>query len=278
MPPKESTIPSETSKQMLTLTMAVSDYIHSEEGTFSFQLEGYDHFWYDLQKNNKIVLSNLPSGHYLLHVRYRTDVSEASIQELTLPIYARPPFYLSTLAIIGYVVFVLLLIGLSFYLIRRRYQLKQIALAHQLREEQKEKLYQAKLNFFTHITHELCSPLTLINGVDNYIHRYANEQQHPELQKYSAVLRDNVTELNELIQEILDFRKAEDEGFNHAQIQSVAITRLLDKQYQRFQSLAEQQQVQFTLNQPEELLWPTDPLYLKKIIFSLIVLLIVSFY
>ena len=256
--------------QMLTLTMAVSDYIHSEEGTFSFQLEGYDHFWYDLQKNNKIVLSNLPSGHYLLHVRYRTDVSEASIQELTLPIHARPPFYLSTLAIIGYVVFVLLLIGLSFYLIRRRYRLKQIALAHQLREEQKEKLYQAKLNFFTHITHELCSPLTLINGVDNYIHRYANEQQHPELQKYSAVLRDNVTELNELIQEILDFRKAEDEGFNHAQIQSVAITRLLDKQYQRFQSLAEQQQVQFTLNQPEELLWPTDPLYLKKIISNLL--------
>ena len=256
--------------QMLTLTMAVPDYIHSEEGTFSFHLEGYDHFWYDLQKNNKIVLSNLPSGHYLLHVRYRTDVSEASIQELTLPIHARPPFYLSTLAIIGYVVIVLLLIGLSFYLIRRRYRLKQIALAHQLREEQKEKLYQAKLNFFTHITHELCSPLTLINGVDNYIHRYANEQQHPELQKYSAVLRDNVTELNELIQEILDFRKAEDEGFNHAQIQSVAITRLLDKQYQRFQSLAEQQQVQFTLNQPEELLWPTDPLYLKKIISNLL--------
>ena len=256
--------------QMLTLTMAVPDYIHSEEGTFSFHLEGYDHFWYDLQKNNKIVLNNLPSGHYLLHVRYRTDVSEASIQELTLPIHARPPFYLSTLAIIGYVVFVLLLIGLSFYLIRRRYRLKQIALAHQLREEQKEKLYQAKLNFFTHITHELCSPLTLINGVDNYIHRYANEQQHPELQKYSAVLRDNVTELNELIQEILDFRKAEDEGFNHAQIQSVAITRLFDKQYQRFQSLAEQQQVQFTLNQPEELLWPTDPLYLKKIISNLL--------
>lgn len=256
--------------QMLTLTMAVPDYIHSEEGTFSFHLEGYDHFWYDLQKNNKIVLNNLPSGHYLLHVRYRTDVSEASIQELTLPIHARPPFYLSTLAIIGYVVIVLLLIGLSFYLIRRRYRLKQIALAHQLREEQKEKLYQAKLNFFTHITHELCSPLTLINGVDNYIHRYANEQQHPELQKYSAVLRDNVTELNELIQEILDFRKAEDEGFNHAQIQSVAITRLLDKQYQRFQSLAEQQQVQFTLNQPEELLWPTDPLYLKKIISNLL--------
>ena len=256
--------------QMLTLTMAVPDYIHSEEGTFSFHLEGYDHFWYDLQKNNKIVLSNLPAGHYLLHVRYRTDVSEASIQELTLPIHARPPFYLSTLAVIGYVVFVLLLIGLSFYLIRRRYRLKQIALAHQLREEQKEKLYQAKLNFFTHITHELCSPLTLINGVDNYIHRYANEQQHPELQKYSAVLRDNVTELNELIQEILDFRKAEDEGFNHAQIQSVAITRLLDKQYQRFQSLAEQQQVQFTLNQPEELLWPTDPIYLKKIISNLL--------
>lgn len=262
------TVPSDV--QMLTLTMAVPDYIHREEGAFSFQLEGFDNFWYDLQRNNKIELSNLPSGHYLLHVRYRTDVSEASIQELTLPIHALPPFYRSTLAIIGYVVISLLLIGLCFFLIRRRYRQKQIALAHQLREEQKEKLYKAKLNFFTHITHELCSPLTLINGVDNYIHRYANEQQHPELQKYSAVLRDNVAELNELIQEILDFRKAEDEGFSQAQIQPVSISQLLQKQYQWFQSLAEQQQVQFTLNQPEALLWPTDPLYFKKIVTNLL--------
>ena len=265
---QEITVPSGV--QMLTLTMAVPDYIHREEGVFSFQLEGYDNFWYDLQRNNKIMLSNIPSGHYLLHVRYRTDVSEESIQELTLPIHALPPFYRSTIAIIGYVVISLLLISLCLFLIRRRYRQKQIALAHQLREEQKEKLYKAKLNFFTHITHELCSPLTLINGVDNYIHRYANEQQHQELQKYCAVLRDNVAELNELIQEILDFRKAEDGGFSQAQIQSVEITHLLHKQYQRFQSLAEQQQVQFTLDQPESLLWPTDPLYLKKIVNNLL--------
>ncbi|MGM9798985.1 MAG: response regulator [Parabacteroides sp.] len=268
LPQRGITVPNDV--QMLTLTMAVPDYIHREEGAFSFQLEGFDNFWYDRQRNNKIELSNLPSGHYLLHVRYRTDVSEASIQELILPIHALPPFYRSTLAIIGYVVISLLLFGLCFFLIRRRYHQKQTALAHQLREEQKEKLYKAKLNFFTHITHELCSPLTLINGVDNYIHRYANEQQHPKLQKYSAVLRDNVAELNELIQEILDFRKAEDEGFSKAQIQSVAITRLLSKQYQWFQSLAEQQQVQFTLNQPDALLWPTDTLYFKKIVTNLL--------
>ena len=262
------TVPSQV--QLIALTMAMPDYIHRKEGAFSFQLEGYDNFWYDLQRNNKIIFSNLPSGHYRLHVHYRTDVSEESIQELTLPIHVLPPFHRSTLAIIGYVVIGLILLGLSFFLIRRRYRQKQITLAHQLQEEQKEKLYKAKLNFFTHITHELCSPLTLINGADNYIHRYANEQQHHELQKYSAVLRDNVAELNELIQEILDFRKAEDEGFSQAQIQSVAIAQLLCKQYQWFQSLAEQQQIQFTLNQPEALLWPTDPLYLKKIVTNLL--------
>ena len=262
------TVPSHV--QLVMLTMAAPDYIHREEGAFSFQLEGYDDVWYDLQRNNKMLFSNLPSGNYLLHIHYRTDVSDASIQAFSIPIRKLPPFYRSAWAIIGYVVISLLIFGLCFLWIRHRYRQKQIALAHQLREEQKEKLYKAKLNFFTNITHELCSPLTLINGADKYIHRYASEQQHQELQKYSAVLRDNVAELNELIQEILDFRKAEDEGFNQAQIELVAISQLLCKQYQWFQSLAEQQQIQFTLNQPETLHWQTDPLYFKKIITNLL--------
>ena len=262
------TVPSQV--QLLLLTMAVPDYIHRSEGTFAFQLEGYDNFWYDLQRNNKIVFSNLPSGHYLLHVHYRTDVSEASIQELTLPIHVQPPFYRSMWAIIGYVLLSLLVFGLCIFWIRRRYRQKQIALAHQLREEQKEKLYEAKLNFFTHITHELCSPLTLINGVEHFIKGYADQQQNHKLQKYSTVLRDNVAELNELIQEILDFRKAEDEGFNHAQVELVSVSTLLRKQYQWFQSLAEQKHIQFTLEQPETLDWPTDPLYFKKIINNLL--------
>ncbi len=262
------TVPSQV--QTLSLTVTIPDYIHREEGAFSYQLEGYNEAWFETQKNNKLVFNNLPAGDYLLHIRYRTNVSNTSIQELTIPIKVLPPFYLSPIAILSYLLLGILFLGLFIYITRRRYRLKQIVLVRKLRKEQKEKLYEAKLNFYTHITHELCSPLTLINGVDNYIHRYANEQQHPELQKYSAILRDNVAELNELIQEILDFRKAEDEGFKQAQIEKVSISQFMRKQHQWFQSLAEQQHIRFTLEQPEQLQWPTDPLYLKKITTNLL--------
>lgn len=81
-----------------------------------------------------------------------------------------------------------------------------------IREEQKEKLYEAKLNFFANITHELCTPLTLINGVNDYIKTSADRLADGKLEKYARILGENVTSLNELIQEILDLRKIEEAG------------------------------------------------------------------
>lgn len=134
----------------------------------------------------------------------------------------------------------------------------------------KEKLYESKLNFFTHITHELCTPLTLINGVENYIQAYAATSKDKTLEKYTSVLRENVEELNGLIQEILDFRKAEDAGFSHTHIRRVSVSSLLRTQFEWFYPLSEQHQIQFKIDAPKELYWNTDSVYFKKILANLI--------
>lgn len=263
------TVPSDV--QSLSFTLAVPDYLNRDHGVFDYQLAGYSRDWIDLQRNNKLIFNNLPTGKYLLHVRYRTDVSVDTQQEVTLVIHVEPPFYRSPLAVICYILLAAVVYGCGLiWWIRKRFQQKQVALAQQLKEEQKEKLYEAKLNFFTHITHELCSPLTLINGVDHYIQRFAESHQDPTLYKYSTILRENVAELNELIQEILDFRKAEDNGFSRAHIEEVSISQLLHKQHQWFQPLAEQQHIHFSCEHPASLTWSTDALYFKKIMTNLL--------
>ena len=90
------------------------------------------------------------------------------------------------------------------------------------------------------------------------------------LEKYTSVLRENVEELNGLIQEILDFRKAEDAGFSHTHIRRVSVSSLLRTQFEWFYPLSEQHQIQFKIDAPKELYWNTDSVYFKKILANLI--------
>lgn len=262
------TVPADV--QSLTIAFVAPDYINGENYEYSYRLLNYNSSWKSLQKTNKVTFTNLPYGDYLLKVRYRNDVIESSEKEYTLPITILPPPYLSSAALFMYFLIGVILLILVIYRMQHQIRKKQQQIADKIKEEQKEKLYESKLNFFTHITHELCTPLTLINGVENYLQAYAATSQDKTLEKYTAVLRENVHELNGLIQEILDFRKAEDAGFSQAPIRKVSVSQLLRTQFEWFYPLAEQHQIQFHIDAPKELYWNTAPLYFKKILTNLI--------
>lgn len=259
-----------TGVQSLTIAFVAPDYINGENYEYSYQLLNYNSSWKSLQKTNKVTFTNLPYGDYLLKVRYRNDVIESSEKEYTLPVKVLPPLYLRPAALFMYFLLGVILLLLILYRLQHQIQKKQQQMADKIKEEQKEKLYESKLNFFTHITHELCTPLTLINGVENYLQTYAATSEDKTLEKYTTVLRENVQELNGLIQEILDFRKAEDGGFSHAPIRKVSVSHLLRTQFEWFYPLSEQHQIQFQIDAPPELYWNTAPIYFKKILMNLI--------
>ena len=66
----------------------------------------------------------------------------------------------------------------------KRYRRKRNVMIEEMNRQQREELYESKLRFFTNITHEFCTPLTLINGpcekilsysrVDSYVRKYAS--------------------------------------------------------------------------------------------------------
>ena len=132
-------------------------------------------------------------------------------------------------------------------------------------------MYEAKLNFFANITHELCTPLTLINGVNDHIKISADRLADGKLEKYARILGENVTSLNELIQEILDIRKIEEVGFSHIQIKRVSVGSLIRKQCESFMPVAEQNGINFTFSDVDKpVYWNTDVPSLKKIIRNLV--------
>lgn len=254
-----------------SISFVATDYIHGENYEYSYLLVNYNTSWTELQKDNEVTFTKLPYGNYVLKVRYKNDVFDSDGQEYFLHIRVLPPWYRSSWAMIIYgLLLAAACLGIVYWL-RRRIVEKQAEVARKISEEQKEKLYEAKLNFFANITHELCTPLTLINGVNDYIKASAGRLTDGKLEKYARILGENVTNLNELIQEILDVRKIEEVGFSRIHIKRVSISGLIRKQCESFMPVAEQNGINFIFDETgEPVYWNTDVPSLKKIIRNLV--------
>lgn len=247
--------------------VAVDNY-NIDNYEYSYKLEGLNQGWIKLQKDNEVTFSNLPPGEYTLNVKYNNDVFNSGNNNYSLLICILPPWYSTTGMVIAYIITFLVILTLSLIRVRKNIQEKQLAITKKLEKEQREKLLETKLNFFTNITHELCTPLTLINGINEQISKQSHGNEI--LKQYTSVLHNNVTSLNELIQEILDFRKIEDSEFGMCQIEKVSITELLSLISEMFQPEAAENNVSFRLYLPQVLIWNTDSAFLKKIITNLI--------
>lgn len=155
--------------------------------------------------DENVMLTGLTPGTYRFELSLLGSRSSRAQKQLKITII--PPFYLSSWA---YVVYSLLILGVAvliFIWFRKRenqnYEQKLLSLEN---EKQKE-IYDAKINFFTNITHEIRTPLTLIKmPLDNMVD---NNSFSKETREDIVTIRSNVNRLLELVNQLLDFRKME---------------------------------------------------------------------
>lgn len=250
------------------ISFAVLDFIHGDNYDFSYILENYDSNWNSLQKESKIYFTKLPPGNYTLKVRYKSDVLYANDNTYTLKIRVLPPWYLSVPAYIVYGILFLVVVFLSFSYIRKKLRVKQELLAKRIKEEHKEKAYESKLRFFTNVTHEFYTPLTLINGAVEQIKKEGGNNER--IDKYVKILHNNTLSLNELIQEVLDYRKVEESESVPQYLKYVSISKLLHNLLNSFAEIAIHNDIKLSTGIQEDLYWYTDLASLKKIISNLI--------
>jgi signal transduction histidine kinase/DNA-binding response OmpR family regulator/ligand-binding sensor domain-containing protein len=255
-------------KNSFMISFTVLDYIDGENYDFSYILENYNPDWVSLQKNNRISLTNIPPGDYSLKVKYKNDVVNDGDKVYSLLITILPPWYFSFWAFAVYFFLFLLALFTGVVFLRKRWRKKQQWVTEKIKEEQKEKLLESKLRFFTNVTHELFTPLTLINGSCEQIVRW--EESDPLIKKHSKILKSSVDSLNELIQEIIDFRKIEESETPSLAIKHLPVSEILNNQLIQFGEVVEQNKIKLTTNIPDNLYWNTDRACFKKIIVNLI--------
>lgn len=249
------------------ISFTVNDYINGENYDYFYQLENFNPTWISIQKENTINFTNLPSGNYILKVRFKNDVIETEARVFSLPIRILPPWYRTPVAIVIYFIIFILIIFLAYYNTRLKFQKKQHLAALRIKKEQEKQLYESKLKFFTNITHELYTPLTLINGALEQINK---EEMSAPIKKYSNILQNNVSSLNELIQEILEYRKVEESEGNQSTFQNTNISTMLKALLTSFKEIAKQNKIDLVSFIPNNLLWNTDEGSFKKIASNLI--------
>ncbi len=253
----------------IDISFSVSDYTPKlRSRSYQYKLEGYDENWTFIT-NNELHYTNLSPNHYILRVRQVSNTPNIeSPKEISIGITVRHPWYNTPLAWLCYFV----LLSFLFFMFWRAYGKKREMLQSLENEKREKKLIEEtnkiKLRFFTNISHEFRTPLTLIIG------QIENLQQLEGLplfiNKRLSRIHRNAMHLKSLISELIDFRKQE-QGFLKLKVEPVDVVDFAKNIFLLFEEYARKRHISYTF-QPEEknIELYLDPKQMQKVFFNLL--------
>ena len=178
-----------------------------EKTTYAYMLEGFNTDWLVTDPGvHSVTYTNLAPGNYILRVKAANSDGIWSVQSAVLYIRIKPPFWLSPLAYIFYLLLLISILLLARYTIIRneqqKFRMKQI----ELEAQRKHEIDDMKLRFFTNVSHELRTPLTLIlSPLEKMMKTVGDDRQKKEL----SLIHKNAIRLLNMVNQLLDFRKSD---------------------------------------------------------------------
>ena len=229
----------------LTIRYAAPDFQSTRTGLFRTVLEGKRRSIQSYTSTGESTYTDLAPGKYQFRVNGVGARREAF---RALDIEIRPPLYRSIAAFILYALAALLILGI---LARQWDHLRQMRMTRQvekLQSEQEKELYDAKINFFTNITHEIRTPLSLIKMPLDKIISSGNytESNRQEL----LTMQANAERLLSLTNQLLDLRKMEKMEVKPTFLPN-DLAALVRKTCDRFTPVAKDQHIQMDITLPK---------------------------
>ena len=233
-------------ENFISVDFAGLNYVNPERTYFKYKLENFDQNWTEIitSGSGKVTYTSLKPG------TYRFIVFTANSHKLwgeipaELLIVVKPPFWATTLA---YIIYLLIMIYLTYYLFKRieEKNKKKFAIQQEANEQkQRDELAQMKFRFFTNISHEFRTPLTLIITPLELLLK--DEVNPKRINKINSVLK-NANELLGLVNQLLDFRKLELEG-EKLHLTKNNIGQFIENIYLQFKDTVSAKNIDFTIN------------------------------
>ena len=238
--------------RMLSFSFASLSFCSPQKNQYAYMMEGFDNDWNLIGNQHKATYTNLPAGVYTFRVRATNNDGVWSDHEAQLRLRVHPPFWWSWWAQLFYL---LLAVAAVWYYIH--YRLQRANQLHQqemqrLAQQKENEVREARLNFFTMIAHEIRTPVSLIIGPLEQIKKEIEANHSPSTLHHSSlqVIDRNAHRLLELVNQLLDFRKIEQQQVViHFAPQNVC--QLIQNVCERFAPTFEQGGKHFTVDYPD---------------------------
>jgi ligand-binding sensor domain-containing protein/signal transduction histidine kinase len=236
------------SQSTFSIDFASLSYTAPEMSEYAYKMEGLEKDWTYLKTNRKVYFTDLTPGSYTFKVKAAINNEGWNGPESTLLIEILPPWWASIWAWLAYFSVAAAIIYLFVRNYHRRVNEKNRRKIELLEHEKEKEIYQAKIEFFTNVAHEIKTPLTLIKGP---MEKIMKKNGHAtDISGNLRLMEKNTNRLIELTNQLLDFRKTETKGFSLSFVKT-DISAILEDTYSSFKVLAEPKNLVYQLTLPE---------------------------
>lgn len=233
--------------ETFALQFAVTDYLPYGKDELEYRLTGLEEQWRKV-RGNTVSYSRLAPGAYTFQIRSK-HMFENSAPHCSVQIIVRPPFYRSVYAYILYIVLLAAAIWLITHWYKRRVAMREALKYEKRHAEEIEEMAQNKLRFFTEVSHEFRTPLSIILGQIEVL----MQRQDTGKTMYNSLFKmyKNCFHLKELVTELLDFRKQE-QGYMTVKAHRQDLVAFLRNNFQMFNTIAAKKKISYKFRNREE--------------------------
>ncbi|MDT0676558.1 two-component regulator propeller domain-containing protein [Autumnicola musiva] len=190
---------------VITFEFAALKFPFSDNCEYAIKMENFDETWRNIGKDRTATFTNLAPGEYTFKVKSRETWAEWGEDYASINITILKPFWLQWWA---FCIYILLILAL-FYLFRRYIvaweQMKANLRLEKFTHEKDTELYTLKQQFFTNVSHEIRTPVTLILGATNRLMEKGSFVGKKESAPVKTIHKHG-KHLLHLVNELLDFR------------------------------------------------------------------------
>ena len=194
-------------EKMFSIGFTALNYFQPEKNKYKYRLIGFNDEWLDCDvKLRKITYTNLDPGEYTFQVIASNNDGLWNLEGTSLQIVILPPYWKTKWAFFVYIILIAGILFMLRYMVVRRERMKNQVLQDKLKAQRRHELDLLKIKFFTNISHEFKTPLTLIITPLEKIITQTTEPK--SIDQFQLIYR-NARRLLNLVNKLLDFRRME---------------------------------------------------------------------